>query len=156
MYVFLPARLAPLRYMYDYMLTKETGRDAMSEIWYSGEVSGTIIVQCVPVLRPFVKDLKSSLASRRLEATEPSKGSNWRGSTLVDNKKGFVPVVDEEKNPMSWELRQIPEEPGQPAPRMFGHQAEAYFSASEVDLNRSSQPKAAAARRANNSESWPL
>lgn len=60
----------------------------MSEIWYSAEVAGTIIVQCIPVLRPFIKDLHTSLTSRKLAATEPTRdGSTWRGSTLVDTKR---------------------------------------------------------------------
>jgi hypothetical protein len=49
-------------------------RLGMSAIWYSSEIAGTIIVQCVPVLRALVADvrstLRSTLPSRRLASTE--------------------------------------------------------------------------------------
>lgn len=38
----------------------------MSNIWYSAEVAGTIIVQCIPILRPFLRDIKTSLSSKRM------------------------------------------------------------------------------------------
>ncbi|KAM3421885.1 hypothetical protein BST61_g2262 [Cercospora zeina] len=41
-------------------------RNAMSNIWYSSEITGTIIVQCIPVLRPLVQEVKTSLRSKRL------------------------------------------------------------------------------------------
>jgi len=45
-------------------------RLGMSAIWYSSEVAGTIIVQCVPVLRALVNDVRSTLPSRRLTSTD--------------------------------------------------------------------------------------
>ncbi|KAL6708607.1 hypothetical protein ACN47E_002588 [Coniothyrium glycines] len=44
-------------------------RNAHSNIWYSSEIVGTIIVQCIPVLRPLLRDIKTSLTSRRLAST---------------------------------------------------------------------------------------
>lgn len=44
-------------------------RNAHSNIWYSSEVVGTIIVQCIPVLRPLLRDIHTSLTSRRLGST---------------------------------------------------------------------------------------
>lgn len=44
-------------------------RLAMSNIWYNSEITGTIIVQCVPVLRPLVQDICVSLRSKRLGST---------------------------------------------------------------------------------------
>ncbi|KAH7068251.1 hypothetical protein BKA63DRAFT_110145 [Paraphoma chrysanthemicola] len=44
-------------------------RNAHSNIWYSSEIVGTIIVQCIPVLRPFLRDIKTSITSRRLQST---------------------------------------------------------------------------------------
>jgi hypothetical protein len=59
-----------------------SGRNAMSNIWlviymsspsvshaadiyrFSSEVAGTIMVQCIPVLRPFVRDVTTSLKSK--------------------------------------------------------------------------------------------
>ncbi|KAK6582514.1 hypothetical protein PZA11_004922 [Diplocarpon coronariae] len=45
-------------------------RNGMSNIWFSAEVAGTIIVQCVPILRTFVRDLRTSNASKRLGDSE--------------------------------------------------------------------------------------
>lgn len=46
-------------------------RLGMSAIWYSSEVAGTIIVQCVPVLRTLVNDVRTTLlTSTRLQSTE--------------------------------------------------------------------------------------
>jgi hypothetical protein len=33
-------------------------RNAHSNIWYSSEIVGTIIVQCIPVLRPLLRDMR--------------------------------------------------------------------------------------------------
>ncbi|EKG15479.1 hypothetical protein MPH_07291 [Macrophomina phaseolina MS6] len=44
-------------------------RNAMSNIWYSSEIVGTIIVQCIPVLRPLLRDIHTSLTSRKLQST---------------------------------------------------------------------------------------
>lgn len=41
-------------------------RNAHSNIWYSSEIVGTIIVQCIPVMRPLLRDFHTSLTSRRL------------------------------------------------------------------------------------------
>ncbi|KAF3769314.1 hypothetical protein M406DRAFT_287447 [Cryphonectria parasitica EP155] len=152
----------PLMHVHD---TWYMWRDAMSEIWYSGEVAGTIIVQCIPVLRPFVKDLHTSLTSRRLDATEPTtKGSNnWRGSTLVE-KKGFASMSRDEENQKSpgiFELTEIPEEVQPPASmarsgggyyhHQMGHHTDAYWSPSEIDLRIQ-----ATHTKPLKKESWPL
>ena len=44
-------------------------RNAHSNIWYSSEIVGTIIVQCIPVLRPLLRDIKTSLTSKKLAST---------------------------------------------------------------------------------------
>ncbi|EOD44561.1 hypothetical protein GTA08_BOTSDO04664 [Neofusicoccum parvum] len=44
-------------------------RNAHSNIWYSSEVTGTIIVQCIPILRPLVRDIHTSLTSKKLTST---------------------------------------------------------------------------------------
>ncbi|KAH8897748.1 hypothetical protein GQ53DRAFT_712195 [Thozetella sp. PMI_491] len=44
-------------------------RNAMSQIWYSSEITGTIMVQCIPVLRPFIKEVSSTLRSKATAAT---------------------------------------------------------------------------------------
>lgn len=135
----------PLMHVHD---TWYIWRDAVSQIWYSAEVAGTIIVQCVPVLRPFLKDLHTSLTSKRLDATEPSQAkSTWRGSTLVDHKSksissrtvSILSKNEEKKSPGLFELTEIPEEPGalHQGPKGFGYHADAYYepsSGSSMDL----------------------
>lgn len=49
-------------------------RNAMSNIWYSSEVAGTIIVQCVPILRPLIRDIHTSLTSKKLASTYDTTG----------------------------------------------------------------------------------
>lgn len=44
-------------------------RNAHSNIWYSSEIVGTIIVQCIPVLRPLIRDIKTSLTSKKLASS---------------------------------------------------------------------------------------
>lgn len=144
----------------------------MSEIWYSAEVAGTIIVQCIPVLRPFIKDLHTSLTSRRLEATEPTRsggGSGWRGSTLVEKKgiNGSLVLSSQQSSSLArdeelglkspgrntFELSEIPEEPSQAL--KLGYHADAYYSPSEVDLRiqaSHTQPMPANRPQSN----WPL
>lgn len=39
-------------------------------VWYSAEVTGTIMVQCIPVMRPLLGEMKTSLTSRRLADAE--------------------------------------------------------------------------------------
>lgn len=46
-------------------------RNAHSNIWYSSEIVGTIIVQCLPVLRPLLREIKTSFTSSKL-ASEPN------------------------------------------------------------------------------------
>lgn len=93
------------------------------------------------MLRPFVKDLHTSLTSRKLAATDPSRGSTWRASTQYD-KKGLVGgggtgsilsrSDEESQKMMAFELAGIPEEPSQAL--KLGYHADAYYSPSEVDL----------------------
>lgn len=116
-------------------------RDAISQVWYSAEVAGTIIVQCVPVLRPFIKDLHTTFTSKRLDATEPPQAkSTWRGSTLVDHRSKSIPSRtasilskgEEKKSPGMFELTGIPEEPGifDQTGKGCGYQAKAYYEPS--------------------------
>lgn len=105
-------------------------------------------MQCVPVLRPFLKDLHTSLTSKRLDATEPSQAkSTWRGSTLVDHPSKSIPSrtasvlskSEEKKSPGIFELTKIPEEPGalDHTGKGYGYHANAYYEPSSdtsVDL----------------------
>jgi hypothetical protein len=44
---------------------------------YSSEITGTIIVQCIPILRPILREFTTTLTSRRLQSTD------YRGSTFT-------------------------------------------------------------------------
>jgi hypothetical protein len=52
-----------------------------SNIWYSSEIVGTIIVQCIPVLRPLLRDIKTSLTSKKLAST--AEGTNRRSRYVL-------------------------------------------------------------------------
>ncbi|KAF2020351.1 hypothetical protein BU24DRAFT_360763 [Aaosphaeria arxii CBS 175.79] len=53
-------------------------RNAHSNVWYSSEIVGTIIVQCIPVLRPLLRDMHSSFTSRRAEERSQKLGCELR------------------------------------------------------------------------------
>lgn len=53
-------------------------RNAMSNIWYSSEIAGTIIVQCIPILRPLIRDIHTSLTSKRLASTTDARSTARR------------------------------------------------------------------------------
>lgn len=54
-------------------------RNAHSNIWYSSEVVGTIIVQCLPVMRPILREWKTSMTSKRLgsEGGDPHRRGKY-------------------------------------------------------------------------------
>ncbi|KAF2708145.1 hypothetical protein K504DRAFT_468513 [Pleomassaria siparia CBS 279.74] len=98
-------------------------RNAMSNIWYSSEVAGTIMVQCIPVLRPLVRDLTTSLTSERINTTNKTRHegfSQWTGSAALTNTNYSVGCWSEadaaekghsgKKGHVSMEMDDIPEE----------------------------------------------
>lgn len=46
-------------------------RNGLSQIWYSSEIAGTILVQCIPVLRPILRNFSSTVTSTQ----------RWSGTT---------------------------------------------------------------------------
>ncbi|RMZ70468.1 integral membrane [Pyrenophora seminiperda CCB06] len=66
-------------------------RNAHSNIWYSSEIVGTIIVQCVPVLRPLLRDLKTSLTSKKLASVAEGKNTTRRSRIPSVFDFGFGP-----------------------------------------------------------------
>jgi hypothetical protein len=56
-------------------------RNGLSQIWYSSEITGTIIVQCIPILRPILREIHTALTSKRLSSTTDG-GSATLGSIL--------------------------------------------------------------------------
>lgn len=83
--------------------------NAMSNIWYSSEVTGTIIVQCVPVLRPLLKHISTTMRSKRLGSSTDDGGTfglskldghvgRWYPPSRLKDEGGLIPgpVGDEE------------------------------------------------------------
>jgi hypothetical protein len=58
-------------------------RNAHSNIWYSSEITGTIIVQCIPVLRPLLRDFRTSMTSRRLASAHGETGRRSKYPTTI-------------------------------------------------------------------------
>ncbi|KAF7550933.1 hypothetical protein G7Z17_g5385 [Cylindrodendrum hubeiense] len=101
-------------------------RNGVSQVWYSSEITGTIIVQCIPILRPIVQSFHTSLTSKKLGSTTDAQSTTWlskfsgnRVSTGVNNN-GTAMLADERglggdnnTNNDRVELRDIPEEPAE-------------------------------------------
>jgi hypothetical protein len=52
-------------------------RNAHSNIWFSSEIVGTIIVQCIPVLRPLLRDIRTSFMSKKYSNVEPNRRNRY-------------------------------------------------------------------------------
>lgn len=90
-------------------------RNAHSNIWYSSEIVGTIIVQCIPVLRPLIRDIHTSLTSKKLAShgdttARRSKmpagymNSNHNARAYSDAKDN---TVNSDTSPDSWDNQGI-------------------------------------------------
>ncbi|KAJ4413375.1 hypothetical protein N0V82_008591 [Gnomoniopsis sp. IMI 355080] len=65
--------------------------NAMSQIWFSSEICGTIIVQCIPILRPFLKEVTTTFPS----ASKRSRQSSFVKSTKERASYGSaIPLKD--------------------------------------------------------------
>ncbi|TDZ28652.1 hypothetical protein C8034_v011840 [Colletotrichum sidae] len=91
-------------------------RNGMSQVWYSSEITGTIIVQCIPILRPILREIHTSLTSKRLGST--AGGRTTFGSKMSSGKRVSAPVQNHmpaspglNKGFERIALREIPEEP---------------------------------------------
>ncbi|KAK1982334.1 hypothetical protein LZ30DRAFT_781383 [Colletotrichum cereale] len=92
-------------------------RNGMSQIWYSSEITGTIIVQCIPILRPILREIHTTLTSKRLGSSTTDGRSTTFGSKLSSGKRvsGGVQPNDKHANERI-ALREIPEESGDDTP----------------------------------------
>ncbi|KAJ4343437.1 hypothetical protein N0V87_000202 [Didymella glomerata] len=96
-------------------------RNAHSNIWYSSEIVGTIIVQCIPVLRPLIRDIHTSLTSKKLASTPGdtnrrskmppgymnnvyTNNSSHNARAYSDAKEG---TVNDDSTPDSWDNQGI-------------------------------------------------
>ncbi|KAF4455731.1 hypothetical protein F53441_1930 [Fusarium austroafricanum] len=132
-------------------------RNGMSQIWYSSEVAGTIMVQCIPVLRPILRNFQRSYTSRRLDSqTGERKGSGWtwtRSSKHISTgpmTPGHPPIV----NTDNVELRNIPEEQ---EPVEFDFWDKNRVSSShDVEVGRSQESNLSNDMKFTRDDSWPL
>lgn len=85
-------------------------RNATSMIWYSSEVAGTIIVQCIPILRPFIRDIHTSLTSKRLADTNENEArtqsNTWRST--IDGKRGSGSAYSDGKRISAYKNQSVP------------------------------------------------
>jgi hypothetical protein len=69
-------------------------RNAQSNVWYSSEIVGTIIVQCIPVLRPLIRDIHTSLTSKKLpstfDGTDAQSTTIWSKQSSKRGTKDFL------------------------------------------------------------------
>ncbi|KAK1989781.1 hypothetical protein LX36DRAFT_648811 [Colletotrichum falcatum] len=61
-------------------------RNGISQVWYSSEITGTIIVQCIPIFRPILREIHTSLTSKRLGSTADGRSQTF-GSKLSSGKR---------------------------------------------------------------------
>ncbi|CAI0642462.1 hypothetical protein CGCF415_v006601 [Colletotrichum fructicola] len=95
-------------------------RNGMSQVWYSSEITGTIIVQCIPILRPILREIHTSLTSKKLESTADGRSTTF-GSKMSSGKRISATIhgngppsagLDKQGNERI-ALREIPEEPAE-------------------------------------------
>ncbi|KAF7879296.1 hypothetical protein EAF04_000493 [Stromatinia cepivora] len=67
-------------------------RQGLSMVWYSAEVAGTIIVQSIPLMRPLVNDMHSSLTSRKLGSGADRK-SHGPGKSMKSSKRRTLALI---------------------------------------------------------------
>lgn len=85
-------------------------RNGLSQVWYSSEITGTIIVQCIPILRPILRDIHATLTSKRLNSSADARSTGVWGSKLETKRASTVIMDADRKDSERMELREIPEE----------------------------------------------
>ncbi|KAK6225841.1 hypothetical protein QIS74_01888 [Colletotrichum tabaci] len=114
-------------------------RNGMSQIWYSSEITGTIIVQCIPILRPILREIHTSLTSKRLESTADGRSTTF-GSKLSSGKRISTGAVQNDKlGNERIALREIPEESSDETPPhwkspSYPRESDSTTSPSEADF----------------------
>jgi hypothetical protein len=78
----------------------------MSNIWYSAEVAGTIIVQCIPILRPFLRDMHATFTSSKLHDTEDGK-STWRSTIDAKRTSAYTNSSSTRRNSASEDKKNV-------------------------------------------------
>ncbi|VUC20987.1 unnamed protein product [Clonostachys rosea] len=81
-------------------------RNGLSQVWYSSEITGTIIVQCIPVLRPILQEFQSSIRSKTFNSTTTGRRSTIRLSLRPNNKPN--PGFDDRANILPRDKNGVP------------------------------------------------
>ncbi|TGO60764.1 hypothetical protein BOTNAR_0140g00060 [Botryotinia narcissicola] len=68
-------------------------RQGLSMVWYSAEVAGTIIVQSIPLMRPLVNDMHTSLASKKLGSGADGKSYGPGKSNKSTNRRTLTLIL---------------------------------------------------------------
>ncbi|KAJ4256257.1 hypothetical protein NW762_009337 [Fusarium torreyae] len=127
-------------------------RNGMSQIWYSSEVAGTIMVQCIPILRPILRNIHTSLTSKKLDSTVGERKSSMWTWTRSSKHISSGPVTPGHPQPNGGadavELRNIPEEQ-EPAEFDFWNKDR---PSSPEDLENARGPEIKFTR----DDSWPM
>ncbi|KFA70183.1 hypothetical protein S40285_04401 [Stachybotrys chlorohalonatus IBT 40285] len=89
-------------------------RNGISQVWYSSEITGTIMVQCIPVLRTFIREIQATMSSQRLSnKTNTDPRSSRRISGFSKRISSGPPDASEHGGKWSprIELKEVPESP---------------------------------------------
>ncbi|KAF7856194.1 uncharacterized protein EAF02_011453 [Botrytis sinoallii] len=68
-------------------------RQGLSMVWYSAEVAGTIIVQSIPLMRPLVNDMHTSLVSKKLGSGADGKSYGPGKSNKSTNRRTLTLIL---------------------------------------------------------------
>ncbi|EFQ35169.1 hypothetical protein CGRA01v4_01313 [Colletotrichum graminicola] len=86
-------------------------RNGVSQVWYSSEITGTIIVQCIPILRPILREIHTSLTSKKLGSSTTDRRSTAFGSKTSSKKRVSGGAQADDKHAGERiALQEIPEE----------------------------------------------
>ncbi|KAH8660605.1 hypothetical protein BX600DRAFT_438816 [Xylariales sp. PMI_506] len=89
-------------------------RNGVSQVWYSSEVAGTIMVQCIPILRTMLREIHTSLTQQKLGSSMTEGKTSSRGSRFSFGKRASHGSMGMNKEPKAAveviALGEIPEE----------------------------------------------
>jgi hypothetical protein len=119
---------------------------------YSSEITGTIMVQCIPILRPIIRDLHTTLTSRKLASYATGDGQSTPWTATFSRDRASTNFNDPSvEAPERVELGRIPEE----SVETFSDQRQA----AALPLPQSppqSLPESRYATAASRTDAWPL
>ncbi|KAH7021215.1 uncharacterized protein B0I36DRAFT_252528 [Microdochium trichocladiopsis] len=85
-------------------------RNGISQVWYSSEVTGTIIVQCIPILRPVLRDVHNTLTSKKMSSTGDRRSTTTLRSDLQNKGVDSIILTEIEEEGEEQQLQQKQEQ----------------------------------------------